>query len=748
MVGTMHRLKNKLRSSRLHKKEGAWALDEDSLRLKQQQDDAVRFDRSTTLADTVNVTDDVEEMFYGRNTNRSTTASEMPQYRTTEQIRGNNLTLSALHEEAVTPSASNVSSSFSQFSATTPSNYAASTPGNVGNNTYHGFSSALNTAGTSRVISEDFELERLRSEVLEVKEEVKAIRREVMNELHVTRYDVLKELTLLKGAIAQLTAAQHSSPSVSSTESSSSDPLSAEERAALTRQTSTKTSAATRDRLAASRLNVHKTPPPAARASVRLTQLAPVADNALSTPLSSQQINEMFPLIDFTSDLAAHARGLTPGSRTWALTRVEEWLDARFNVGTDTLLAVVGEGGTGKSAFLGTVAQQFRGNLLAAHCCQFDRKSKSSPRNVLLSMVHQLVDNLPLFKNQLARLNLKYVLEEADPILLAGKVLVDPLNAMEEPVHATFMLVDGIDQCSAGPNGRNELLQFFAQVIPQLPSWIGFLMSSKPSSKLAKRLPVSSVLDFSAKNGAFVADVSSLVDDIARNFSDDDAAEAKKVLKHKSGGNFAYLEFTKQALSHPGMTATSKEGAVPLGVLHELPETLYDIYAEIFEDKFGQGRARVWGKAKPLLQLVVGAASGPYSPVTEEQAKEHFKLTAEDLRMLRRSFVDLVAVKHGSYRIESSALCAWLSDPARSEEQFYFSIDDALHALRKMRRNVSSSGHSHSGSSSDSSATHHTSSRASSRVTASSKSQQRSHTRHEPRTNPGKPVGILKRGKL
>ncbi|KAL4140163.1 hypothetical protein PRNP1_015234 [Phytophthora ramorum] len=741
MVGTMHRLKNKLR---LHKKDANWALDEDSLRLKQTQDDALRLDRSTTLTDTVNVTDDVEEMFYG---GRST-VSDVPQYRTTEQLRGTHMTLSALHEDA---EASNASSSFSQFSATTPSNYAASTPGHVPNQgAYHGFSTAHST---TRAITDAFELERLRSEVLEVKEEVKAIRREVMNELHVTRYDVLKELALLKGAIAQLAATQHLSPaaSVSSTESSSSDPLSADERAALTRQTSTKTSSATRERLAASRANIHKTPPPAARASVRLTQLAPVADNALSTPLTPQQINDMFPLIDFTSELAAHARSLTPGSRTWALTRVEEWLDARFNVGHDTLLAVVGEGGTGKSAFLGTVAQQFRGNLLAAHCCQFDRKSKSSPRNVLLSMVHQVVDSLPPFKNQLARLNLKYVLEEADPFVLAGKVLVDPLNAMEEPMHATFMLVDGIDQCSAGPRGRNELLEFFAQVIPLLPSWVGFMVSSKPSSKLAKRLPVSSVLDFSAKNGAFVSDVSSLVEDVARNFSDNDAAEAKKVLKQKSGGNFAYLEFTKQALSHPGMAAASKEGAVPLSVLHELPETLYDIYAEIFEDKFGQGRARVWGKAKPLLQLIVGAAAGPYSLVTEEQAKKHFNLTAEDLRMLRHSFVDLVAVRHGAYRIESSALCGWLSDPARSEEQFYFAIDDAIQALRSMRRSVSSSSHSNSGSADDSPPTSrrgHTSSRASSRVTTS-KSNQRAHTRHDPRaTQEFKPVGILKRNKL
>lgn len=747
-MGTMLKLKNKLRGSKLHKRgDAAWALDEDSMRLnKQQQEDAARFDRNTAMAGTVNVTDDVEDMFYGRNTQQTqrSTVSDAPSYRTTEQMRATNNTLTSLHEEAAyTPSASNVSSSFASSYASTPGNYQAST--------YHGFNTMQST-GLSRTISEDNEVERLRSELQQVKQEMQAMKREVMNELHVTRYDVLKELALLKGAVAQLSAAQSGSVS-STTSSSSSDPLSAEDRAALTRVPSTATSQATKERLAKSRANLQAPPPPSARASVRLTQLAPVADNALSTPLNTQHINEMFPLIDFTSDLAAHARGLAPGSRTWALTRIQEWLDARFNVGSDTVLAVVGDGGTGKSAFCGTVAQQFRGNLLAAHCCQFDRKSKSTPRNVLLSIVHQVVDNLPPFKNQLARLNLKYVLEETDPFLLAAKVLVDPLNALEEPIHATFILLDGLDQCSAGPNGRNELLEFFAQIIPQLPTWVGFLVSSKPFPKFAKRLPVTSVLDFSAKNNAFVADVGSIVDDIARNFSDEDSAEAKKVLKRKSGGNFAYLEFTKQALSHPAMTVASKEGAVPLEVLHELPESLYDIYTEIFEDKFGQGRARVWAKAKPLLQLIVGAASGPYSLVTEEQAKEHFGFNTEDLRMLRRSFVDLVSVRHGAYRLESSALCSWLSDSARSEEQFYVSVDEAINALRKMRRSGSSgssSSHSHSSSSSNGSApstTSHAPSRAASSRTASSKSHQR--TRHEPRADPHyKPVGILKRGKM
>ncbi|KAI9906988.1 hypothetical protein PsorP6_004696 [Peronosclerospora sorghi] len=727
----MRKLTNKLG---LHKKEGAWALRGDSMKMKQ--------DRSATLTNSFSVADDVEDVFYGHS--RSALPSSEPLYRTTEQLRGEHMIVSALQNDAETPLvASTVSSSSSQLSTTTSSNNTVSKLDNKLTSTKHGSS----TAGISRVVSGDVQLKQLQSDILEVKEEVKTIRQEVMNELHVIRYDVLKELTIIQGAIAQLAAAQSiasvpsSKSSVASSKSTvSSDSLSIADLAALTEKTSTKTSATTRGRLAASRTNIFKSPPPSARASVRLTQLAPVADSALSTPLSAKQMDQMFPLIDFTSELAAHARDLTPGTRAWALTRVEEWLDSRFNVGNDTLLAVVGAGGTGKSVFCGTVAQQFRGNLLATHCCQFDRKSKSSPRNVLLSFVHQLVENLPPFKNQLARLNLKYVLEEADPVLLAAKVLVDPLNAVEEPLHASFILVDGIDQCSAGLDARNELLEFLAQIIPQLPSWVGFMVSSKPSSKLVKRLPVSSVLDFSAKNRAYVADVSSLLNDIVRSFKDDDIAEAHKLLKQKSDGNFAYLNFTKQALSHPGMTMAMEEGALPLDVLHELPETLFDIYAEIFEDKFGQGCRRLWAVAKPLLQLVVGAAAGPYSPVTEDQAKEYFKLTAEDLQMLRRSFVDLVAVRHGAYRIETSTLWTWLSDSARSDDEFYFSIDDALQALRKMRRAGVSSTSSNSSMSSSS-----VDSALSSRVTTSSKTQQRSRTRHDPCT---KPVGILKRGKL
>ncbi|CAH0520138.1 unnamed protein product [Peronospora belbahrii] len=726
MVSTIYRLKSKLR---LHKKETAsWDLDEDSMRLKQTEDISIRSDRSMTF--NANVTDDVDEIFYNRERSKTSPSPNIPQYRTTEQLRSNHHTpLSALHEDVEVTSNGSTS-----VSTTPPNNVVVST---LQKNTSPGMSITQNTA-TGR---QDLGLERLRADVLEVKEEVKIIRREVINEFHVIRYDVLKELFLLKSAITQLSAMQSSTLAMP-LKRSMSEPLSTADQAVLTRQTSTKTSPATRDRLATSRTNVHKMPPSQARASVRLTQLAPVAENALSTPLTAEQINDMFPLIDCTSEFAAHARSLTPGTRSWALTRVEEWLDV--NVDNDTLLAVVGDGGTGKSAFCGIVVQKFHDNLLAAHCCQFDRKSKSSPRNVLLSVVHQLVDNLPSFKNHLARLNLKYVLEEADPILLAAKVLVDPLNAVEEPKQASFILVDGIDQCATGLYGQNELLDFFAQIIPQIPLWVRIMVSSKPSSKLAECFPVSSVLDFSATNDAFVADVSSLVDDIACNFSDNDVEEAKKVLKQKGAGNFAYLNFTKQALSHPGLAVVSKEGAVPLDVLHELPETLYDIYAEIFEDKFGQGRDRVWDKAKPLLQLMIGATGGPYSPVTEEQAKAHFQLTAEDLRMLRRSFVDLVAVRNGAYRIESSALCAWLSDPARSEEQFYFNIDDALQALRKMRRagaGVVSLGRSESDSVLESSIM-------SSCVTISRRSPQRSLKHHEPPTiSEFKPVGILKRGK-
>lgn len=746
----MMKLKNKLSSSKSKQRRieraqsdglAARSNDEDTLRMsKHVQDEAHRYARNTTMntssasSTSSYMSDDVEEMFYNGGGNRTTdnygrsTSSSMRStdtynpasngarttggslrvtdvYRTTEQMRTTNLI--PLDEDEELPAAARTTS-------------VRSAGGNAG---YGGSSNEVDT---------------LRAELAEMKQEVQAIRREMMNEMHVTRYDVLKEITMLKGTIIQLVTALESKGVRSLDAGGAGEPqpeLSSDQLDTISRTTAVYTSKATKDRLAA---REDTSSPAIIRSSSRLTQLAPVADDVLSTPLLQHQIDEMFPLVDCSADLQMHSHNFDPASREWAFERFQEWVDSRFNVGVDNLLALVGDGGSGKSTLTGALCDKFHDTIVALHFCKFDRKSKSSPRNVLLSLVNQLISNLPLFKNQLARLNLKYVLEETDPIVLARKVLVDPLCALEEPLTAKVIVFDGIDQCKS--RDRNDLLEFLAVIFPELPTWLGVFVTSKPSPELPARLAITSLLDFSAKNTNYMNDTIILINDIIGNFSDKDVAEAREILKRKSGGNFTFLDFTKQALSHPGMEEDS--GYIPLDVLHDLPESIYEIYEEIFEDKFGKGRNRLWRKVQPLLDLIVTAASGPYALITEDQAQEQFSLSKEDIRMIRRSFVDIIAVRHGTYRIETSAMYEWLVDTQRAGEQFYVDLSAGMHVLRQLHRQDSTDTQSVA-SSSEGSSNHNTSSNVS---TASS---YMSYTvpppaAPTPKVN-FKPVGILKK---
>ncbi|KAF1330450.1 hypothetical protein FI667_g4984, partial [Globisporangium splendens] len=195
----MMKLKNKLSSSKSRERkrveraqsDGVRATaDEDTLRMsKQVAEDAHRYARNTTMntsaasSTSSYMSDDVEDMFYngggvtrstsdyttGRTTssmhstdsgangmNRTTQGTSLrvtDVYRTTEQLRNTNLI--PLNEDEVLPAAMR----------TTTTTTTATTGG---------------TAGGS-------EADALRAELAEMKQEMQAIRREMMNEMHVTR---------------------------------------------------------------------------------------------------------------------------------------------------------------------------------------------------------------------------------------------------------------------------------------------------------------------------------------------------------------------------------------------------------------------------------------------------------------------------------------------------------------------------------------------------------------------------------
>jgi hypothetical protein len=129
------------------------------------------------------------------------------------------------------------------------------------------------------------DLKILKEELNILKSDVQAMRREMMNEMHVTRYDILKELALFKGTIMQLVSTGVQANHVEDVEPQSQ--LSPEDLKAISRNTANYVSKAVRNQRSGT-VEYRGS----SRGSLRMTYLAPVDVTTLSRPLSQDQINE------------------------------------------------------------------------------------------------------------------------------------------------------------------------------------------------------------------------------------------------------------------------------------------------------------------------------------------------------------------------------------------------------------------------------------------------------------------------
>lgn len=511
------------------------------------------------------------------------------------------------------------------------------------------------------------QIEAFRDEIKGMRKEIQNVRQELIEAIQCTRYDILKEIVTLKGQVATMSIKIDSPINAKinklnhTTANGSACSEGADDNEILSNFVTPDRSTVLSDCSHITRL--------VSQSSILresgLPTLMTMDEANLSKPLSKDEIDEMFPLIDCSGDVESNALKLASGTRGWALDHITKWIQSNFENGNERVLTIVGEGGAGKSTLAGYVCQKFAANLHAYHFFQFDRKLGSSSRDVVLSLVSQFASKLQLYKRQLTRLNLRYILAESNPLVMATKLLIDPLRAIPESDSTFgFVLFDGIDQCLV-KNQSNDLLELLSHITERFPSWIGFVVTSKAFPAFAARLKTNSVIHLDGSNVHFLQDSRILMENLLLYFEPKHTNEACDILMRKSGGNSLYLQFINRALSHPILHG--EQTFLSLDVLDELPESVDEIIFTIFDDKFGQGHQRVWKNAKPILEVIVAAAAGPYPLVGESQIKQQFELRENEWRMINRAFTDIIHCGTDGYRIINSSLYDWLVVEKRSQ---------------------------------------------------------------------------------
>ncbi|CAK4335468.1 unnamed protein product [Aphanomyces euteiches] len=278
----------------------------------------------------------------------------------------------------------------------------------------------------------------------EMKKQVENIRRDVMVELHTTKYDLLKEMTLLKGSVLRLVDALDNRPT---------SPVAVSE-------TSTEPSTDDDD---------YSTSDEANRDSV---VVAPYLPKTSSQRASTKKSLRHSP----SSSLRESTRLSTRTTRKWAVEAFHKWK----NNPQAQVLAVVGAYGTGKSTFLQHLVDTHPNDILASHFCRFDRTVDTT--RIVISLARQIAATVSAYQEQLKRLNLPYLVQEPDAVILATKLLIEPLHAIEEMVPQHVIVLDGIDHDDSLPSTR--LLDLLSAVALEFPPWVCFVLSSCNASEL------------------------------------------------------------------------------------------------------------------------------------------------------------------------------------------------------------------------------------------------------------------------
>ena len=332
--------------------------------------------------------------------------------------------------------------------------------------------------------------------------------------------------------------------------------------------------------------------------------------------------------VSFDSKFSQHLDGFV--GRDWIFEGFNEWLSK-----SDSRVFWLKAGpGFGKSAVSVQLIKKRPEIFVANWFCDHQSTVLSDPLRALTTIAYQLSLKIENYRSNLLQQlglgrssDISQALDQRQQISklslpeLFRFLLSEPLSRNIPHDHQYIVLIDALDEAQTA-NGNNPLAALISSRLSQLPSWIQFVLTSRPDDAVTRQLQIFNPQDIHSTDERNLADLRKfawqelLTLPVFSDWNDQKKSHFLDQLIEKSGGMILYLRLLQESY---------KENSQEPDDISNMPRGLEGFYQQLFERLFPD-RHQFEGVSK-LLGLLICALE----PMTKEELEEALEIEEDVL---------------------------------------------------------------------------------------------------------------------
>ena len=198
-------------------------------------------------------------------------------------------------------------------------------------------------------------------------------------------------------------------------------------------------------------------------------------------------LNKHLVWCNFQTEIELYCERFTEGTREWVFEEFLTWFDDENS--KNRAFVISGLAGMGKSVVAAAMCKKFAEHVAACHFFQYNNSKYNNPKIFLQSVAWQVSQVFPAYKKTLIDKlsgNLGQSLNDMNIQALFSTLFKEPLSDVDGPGKPILIVLDALDESS--DNERDELVHLLSHHLHKLPSYIRFVITTRPEKSLIDRL--------------------------------------------------------------------------------------------------------------------------------------------------------------------------------------------------------------------------------------------------------------------